>query len=97
MVEERMVSGRPRHHLPDARKTEFSPDSSSIFVVDFADFDKMEGKDIQEVFRKRHILVLGDPGPTLKFDRAGLSTLGSMKKTICMQGWFHGRPSIYKH
>jgi hypothetical protein len=66
---------KPLHHLPSARKIELDPQGSSIFVVNYRDFMAMKPHDIQSVFRRRHILVLGTPTEDMKFDLDGLSTV----------------------
>lgn len=77
-VERLYQDGRPLHHLPSARAKEYSPEGSSIFVVDASDFMQMSAKEIQAIFRHRHILVLGVPTDQMAFDLEGLSTLGSL-------------------
>lgn len=63
-----------------------SQDVSSIFVIKSADFKKMKSRDIQEVFRYRHILVLGVETEKMEFDLEGLSSLGSLMRPRSMQG-----------
>jgi hypothetical protein len=77
-VERLYQDGRPLHHLPSARSKENSDGASSIFVVDHAVFSQMSGKDIQEIFRERHILVLGVPTEQMGFNPEGLATMGSL-------------------
>ena len=55
-----------------------SQDVSSIFVIKSADFKKMKSRDIREVFRYHHILVLGVETEKMEFDLEGLSSLGSL-------------------
>lgn len=77
-VERIYKDGRPLHHLPSARSKVYTPDVSSIFVVDAAEFMKMSAHEIQGIFRHRHILVLDVPTEHMEFDLEALSTLGSM-------------------
>jgi hypothetical protein len=86
MVESRYVNDLPRHRLPSARERGLQDGQSSIFVVEWKDFQEMEGREIQAIFRHRHILVRNWPEKTLKFDRAGLSMLGPLKKQTSFQG-----------
>jgi hypothetical protein len=86
MVSPHFSMGMPLHRLESARDRVLRPGQSSIFVVEWADFDKMESREIQEIFRYRHILVVNWPEKTIKFDRAGLSLLAPMKKQKEFQG-----------
>ena len=72
--------GKPLHHLDSARSVEFNPKDwgdSSIFVVDAADFKRMAPRQVQDIFRDRHILVLGVDAEVMKFDLAGLGCLNA--------------------
>ena len=86
MVESRYVNELPRHRLPSARERCLQEGQSSIFVVEWKDFQEMEAQQIQDVFRHRHILVRNWPEKTVKFDRAGLAMLGPLKKQTSFQG-----------
>ena len=77
-VQRTYKDGRPLHHLPSARSKEYSPDASSIFVIDASDFRQMSATEIQGIFRHRHILVLGVPTEDMEFDLEGLSSVGSL-------------------
>jgi hypothetical protein len=85
MVEKQYVDNVPLHRHPDAR-FQLAKEGSCIFVVDHSEFLKMDAKEIQDVFRRRHILVLNVPHKNMYFDRKGLSTIGPFKKKIGMQG-----------
>jgi hypothetical protein len=77
------------HHLDSARSVEYDPNDrgvSSIFVVNYNKFKTMKGKEIQAIFRHRHILVLDVEVDEMAFDIEGLSTLGSMTLSRQMQG-----------
>jgi hypothetical protein len=84
MVEEKYVNGVPLHRLPDAQDVD-AEGGSTIFVVDFADFDEMDAQEIQDIFRRRHILVLNVPSKKVSFDRNALSLLAPLKKNTNMQ------------
>lgn len=91
MVEMEYQDDVPLHRLPLARDPAYQPDrllglQSKIFIVEWTDFNKMEARQIQDIFRHRHILVRNWPEKTLKFDRAGLSMLAPMYKQTSFQG-----------
>jgi hypothetical protein len=86
MVESRYINEVPRHRLPSAREREVQDGQSMIFVVEWKDFNEMEAREIQDIFRHRHILVRNWPEKTLKFDHAGLSMLAPMTKKKSFQG-----------
>ena len=81
--------GKPLHHLDSARSVEFNPKDrgvSSIFIVDAADFKQMAPREVQEIFRDRHILVLGVDAEVIRFDLAGLGSMGCLNATRQVQG-----------
>jgi hypothetical protein len=86
MVAPQFSMGTPLHHLKSARDQVIRPGQSSIFVVEWTDFNKMDALEIQEIFRHQHILVINWPEKTLEFDQAGLSLLAPMKKQKEFQG-----------
>jgi hypothetical protein len=86
MVGEQIRGGTPLHRLESSRSTQYDPDASSIFIVEHSEFEAMPPRQIQEIFRKRHILVRNSPGAKLEFDIEGLSTLGSLDKQYYFQG-----------
>jgi len=61
-------------------------DQSSVFVIDYLDFIKKDAKTLQNIFRHRHILVLGTPQEEDTFSLAALSKLGRLDRIIEMQG-----------
>jgi hypothetical protein len=85
-VERHVTGGVPPHRQPSARDRKLQKGQSSIFVVEWSDFNEMDAKEIQDIYRHRHILVVNWPEKTLKFDREGLSWLGPMKKAVDFQG-----------
>jgi hypothetical protein len=73
--------GRPLHLLPSARSLECVPEASSIFVIEHGDFCSMDPQRIQDIFRHRHILVLGVPREEeLSFDEGTLSLFGDIDR-----------------
>jgi hypothetical protein len=81
--------GKPLHHLPSAREATWNGDNtdqSSIFMIDYVDFLKKDAGTLQEIFRHRHILVLGTPQEDESFSLAALSKLGRLDRIIEMQG-----------
>jgi len=84
-VTSRYQDGKPLHHLKSARSLKYDPNASQFFVVSREELEAMSGKEIQEVFRHRHILVPGHP-TDFAFDRKGLSQLGGLKTKHQIQG-----------
>jgi hypothetical protein len=85
MIESQYVNGLPLHRLPNARD-KLATEGSDIFIVEHSEFENMDPKEIQDIFRRRHILVINVPGKPMQFDRKGLSTIGPFKKQVPMQG-----------
>ena len=85
-VERLYQDGRPLQHLPSARSREYSPDTSSIFVVDHSTFLQMSGKEIQDIFRDQHILVLGVPTEQKVFNPEALGAMGLLLLPVQGQG-----------
>jgi hypothetical protein len=83
-IESLYVNGQPLHHLPSARLVEFDPEASSefslIFVVDYAQFVQLDPLVIQDIFRKRHILITGIPYEKESFDEDSLSIFGDIDR-----------------
>lgn len=88
MVMDGFTDGLPPHLLPSARKKEYTPEASSIFVVDFDDFKSMTAQEVQDIFRHRHILVRNGPVETRPFNLESLEMLGSLTTKVSMQGRF---------
>jgi hypothetical protein len=93
-VESLYQEGRPIHQHGSATCAEYDSQGSSIFVVDHQDFIKMDAAAIQEIFRRRHILVLDVPAEDLAFDEEGLSTLGSLDHPREMLGMAISSPCM---
>lgn len=62
------------------------PDQSVIRVLSKQELDGMEEEEIQEIFRKQHIVVRDQFQPELAFDEKGLKTLAGMKKIVTLHG-----------
>ena len=88
MVEDNYVLGQAPHRLHTAKSTTYDPSASSIFVTEWTSFKAMSAREIQDIFRHRHILVLDAPVEELDFDRDGLETLGSLHLSRTVQGKF---------
>lgn len=86
LVESNYVDGRPRHHLPEARLIPYSPNSSVFFVSGYADFSKIPRHDIQEIARKRHIVVENVPQEEFAWCRETLALLGCLSQNREIQG-----------
>jgi hypothetical protein len=82
------VAGRPLHHLPSARSPEFDQDASCVFVIEYDLFRKMAPQAIQDVFRHRHILVLGVPFEEAYFDEDSLAIFGDIDRPRDITGQY---------
>jgi hypothetical protein len=60
-VESYYVDGRPRHHLPSARELEVREGQSCLFVAEYKDALKLSQKQLLDIFKHRHILLLNSP------------------------------------
>ena len=63
-----------------------SPESSTFYIISKHDFERKTDQEIQDIFRRRHILVHDQFKPTLAFDEKGLKTLGDFYKSVTIQG-----------
>jgi hypothetical protein len=73
------VKATPPHRLHTAQSKTYDPRMMScIFVTLWTSFKAMTAREIQEIFRHRHILVLDAPVEKLNFDCEGLETMGSL-------------------
>lgn len=88
-VERLFKDGKPLHHLDSARALEYDPQASHFFVTSAESFDKLEAKEVQNIFRNRHILIPGSASEEyIKFDHRGLATVGSLHVERDIQGDF---------
>ena len=76
----------PLHHLPSAKKEEYDPKASCIFIVEHDVFVKMTDFEIQEIFRNRHILVTHVPHEDIQVDAEGMGVFGSLSEKRDVQG-----------
>ena len=88
-IEGNYKDGRPLHLLPSARSLDFDPEASSIFVIKHGDFCSMDPQRIQDIFRHRHIFVLGVPREEeLSFDEGSFSSFGDIDRPQEITGKF---------
>ena len=59
---------------------------SAIRVLSRQDIEDMEGEEVQDIFRKQHVLVQDQSKPKLAFDEEGLKTLADLNKPVTLQG-----------
>jgi hypothetical protein len=59
---------------------------SAIRVLSRQDIEAMDEGEVQDIFRKQHVVVQDQFKPTLAFDEKGLKTLADLKKTVTLQG-----------
>ena len=86
IVERNYKDNLPPHHLPEAQKITFSNQCSRIFVTNPKKLHKLTPTQVQDIFRHRHILIVGLESPNSRFDREALSRLGSLTALRCIQG-----------
>lgn len=72
------LNGRPLH-LSD-------PPHSAFFILTEAEFKKKSVKEIQTIFRKKHILVTDMTTERLKIDIEGLSSVSALSAVTDIQG-----------
>jgi hypothetical protein len=80
--------GLPLHLHQSARSKKYSPEASSIFVVNFKDFQMMTAKEIQDIFHHCHILIHNSPIKASEFNLEVLEILGLLTAKVSMQGQF---------
>lgn len=79
------VDGQPPHRLPSSSDEDFTG-SSRFFVVDCKEFNGMDPKLIQDIFRHRHIVVTDvDAGKRVEFNARGLSMLAPLDQLVPIQ------------
>ena len=66
-------------HLADEEK-------SAMKVLTETEFEKKTVEEIQELLRRKHILITDIRRPALDFDSIGLSTLGPLSMVTDIQG-----------
>src|SRR5215471_15548711 len=85
-IKSSLLHSQPCVHDPTSCSAQYSPQGSSVFVVDHSSYCKMDALTIGHIFRHHHILVTGVPTEEMSFDLSGLSTLGSLVRPISIQG-----------
>jgi hypothetical protein len=90
-VERLYRDGRPLHHQESATGVEYNPigEMSNFFVTTAEAFDKLDGEQVQAIFRDRDILIPGPAPKDFHFDSQGLVALGSLTTKRQMQGISH--------
>ena len=81
-----LVDRIPKFHHFEASHVDYNRSASSIFIVKYSMLNMMDPKTIQNVFRKRHILVTDVPFNDKFFDADALSKVGSLSQVLDMQG-----------
>ncbi|KDQ61750.1 hypothetical protein JAAARDRAFT_55087 [Jaapia argillacea MUCL 33604] len=89
-VQSRFINGIPLHFMPLARNRSLDESqldsTSTIYVVDYVDFLRLETADLHHIFASRHILVRGHPiMDEYSWSPASLSRLGGWDKPVVMQ------------
>jgi len=77
-VESGYVNGRPVH-IAD-------PDLSGFAIISNDKFQAMSATYIQQLLRRKNVVVTGCQHPELKFDEAGLRTLAPLDSQISILG-----------
>lgn len=87
-VERLYRDGRPLHHQDSATAIEYDPigETSNFFVTTAEAFDKLDGEQVQAIFRDRNILIPGPAPKDFHFDSQGLVVLGSLTTKRQIQG-----------
>lgn len=90
-VERLYRDGQPLHHQDSAAAIEYDPTSetSNFFVTTAEAFDKLDGEQVQAIFRDRNILIPGPAPKDFHFDSQGLGALGSLTTQRQIQGICH--------
>jgi hypothetical protein len=86
LVESNYVDGRPKHHLASARNPEMEPNSSIFFITEFADITQMPTQMIQDIFRKRSIVIRDGPQRRFRWSPETLSLIGGLYQSRDIQG-----------
>jgi hypothetical protein len=85
-IQSRVVNGKPPHRHPSARRIEYDPKGSSIYIADWTEFSKLTPLQVQDIFRHRHILIRNAPVEQAEFTLEGLEMLGSVRRQVSLQG-----------
>ena len=63
-----------------------SPDESVFCVMSKQEFESKSDQEIQDLFKRKHIVVHDQFLPTLSFDEKGLRTLGDLRRPVTIHG-----------
>jgi hypothetical protein len=85
-MEKLYKDGAPLYHQASAKSLNGPQGSSQFFVTTLEEFSHFKPAQVQAIFRNRHILLLGRPPEGVKFDKDGLSRLGSLTASRFIQG-----------
>ena len=63
-----------------------SPEESVFRVLSKREFEQKSDQEVQDLFRKQHIVVQDQSELKMKFDEGGLQTLGDLFRPVTIQG-----------
>jgi hypothetical protein len=63
-----------------------SIEQSAFCILSKREFENKSDEEIQQLFRRKHVVVHDQFEPTLSFDENGLRTLGDLYKPVTIQG-----------
>jgi ribosomal protein RSM22 (predicted rRNA methylase) len=63
-----------------------SPEDSIFCILSKSEVDQKSAEELQNILRRKHIVVHDQFEPTLRFDEQGLSTLGDLQKLVTIHG-----------
>jgi hypothetical protein len=88
LVESNYVDDKPKHHLQTARNPEIDPFAitSIFFIIEFADTAQILTETIQEIHRRRHVIVRNAPYRQLGWSLETLSLIGGLYQSRDIQG-----------
>lgn len=85
MDEKKDANGLPPHRQPH-NSHENLKRPSSIFRVNFTDFQAMPAAEVNQIFKTQHILVTGiESSRAIHFDREGLKQLKDLYEPVPIQ------------
>jgi hypothetical protein len=72
------ISGKPLHVA--------DPTKSLFRIMDVAEFEAMDDRDLQDIHARQHVLVRGPSKGSYQFDREAMLTLTDPGVVICVHG-----------
>jgi hypothetical protein len=63
-----------------------SIEQSAFCILSKQEFENKSDEEIQQLFRRKHVVVHDQFEPTLSFDENGLRTLGDLYKPVTIHG-----------